>query len=289
MIPPKNVCVLVAEVPGRRRLAEALGAHEVKHAVERCMHRIERAIEANGGVRLRHEAARACATFERCDAAILAACEMLERVESLPPLRGLRMTIRVGLHYGAAAAACQVVGADEALAMRLADTAQPGHILASNAVVMQLSPGVRHLAGNTPLPDPALAGLGWPVFAIGRYSGTVTSIPAAARISQRLRIHHQQDVLFVEENRPVVLLGREIGNDIVIIDRRTSRQHARIERRREGFVLIDRSTNGTYVAENGGAERCIKAGELPLIGPGRLGCGFSANDIERDLAFFEIV
>ena len=173
--------------------------------------------------------------------------------------------------------------------MRLADTAKPGHILASNAVVMQLSHGVRHLACNTPLQDPALDGLGWPVFAIVRSSGMITSIPAAARISQRLRIHHQQDVLFVEENRPVVLLGREIGNDIVIIDRRTSRQHARIERRREGFVLIDQSTNGTYVAENGGAEQCIKAGELPLIGPGRIGCGFSANDIERDLAFFEIV
>ncbi|WP_169120476.1 FHA domain-containing protein [Aromatoleum anaerobium] len=289
MIQPKNVCVLVAEVPGRRHLVEALGAHEVNHAVERCMHRIERAVEANAGARVRREAARACATFERCDAAILAACEMLERVESLPPLRGLRMTIRVGVHYGAAASPCQPVSADEALAMRLADTAKPGHILASNAVVMQLSHGVRHLACNTPLPDPALDGLGWPVFEIVRYSGTITSIPAAERISQRLRIHHQQDVLFVEENRPVVLLGREIGNDIVIIDRRTSRQHARIERRREGFVLIDQSTNGTYVAENGGAEQCIKAGELALIGPGRIGCGFSANDIERDLAFFEIV
>lgn len=287
MIQPKNVCVLVAEVPGRQRVAEALGAHEVNHAVERCMHRIERAVEANAGARLRREPARASATFERCDAAILAACEMLERVESLPPLRGLRMTIRVGVHYGAAPG--HAVGADEALAMRLADTAKPGHILASNAVVMQLSPSVRHLACNRPLQDPALDGLGWPVFEIVRYSGTITSIPAAERISQRLRIHHQQDVLFVEENRPVVLLGREIGNDIVIIDRRTSRQHARIERRREGFVLIDRSTNGTYVAENGGAERCIKAGELPLVGPGRIGCGFSANDIERDLAFFEIV
>ncbi|MCK0509923.1 FHA domain-containing protein [Aromatoleum buckelii] len=288
MIQPKNVCVLVAEVPGRQRFAEALGAHEVNHAVERCMHRVERAIEANAGARLRRETARACAAFERCDAAILAACEMLERVESLPPLRGLRMLIRVGVHYGAAAPG-PAVSADEALAMRLADTAKPGHILASNAVVMQLSPGVRHLACNKPLQDSALDGLGWPVFEIVRYSGTITSIPAAERISQRLRIHHQQDVLFVEENRPVVLLGREIGNDIVIIDRRTSRQHARIERRREGFVLIDRSTNGTYVAENGGAERCIKAGELPLIGPGRIGCGFSANDIERDLAFFEIV
>jgi len=288
MSQPKNVCVLVAEVPGRERLAEALGAGEADHAVERCMHRIDRAIEAHAGAASRRDPARVSATFERCEAGILAACEMLERVQSLPPLRGLRMAIRIGLHYGAVATG-EPVGADEAIAVRLADAAKPGHALASNAVVMLLTGATRHLAGSAPLRNKSLEGLGWPVFAVARPTGMVTSIPAATRISQRLRIRHQQEVLFVEENRPVVLFGRELGNDVVIIDPRASRQHARIERRREGFVLIDQSTNGTYVAEEGGVEQCVKGGELPLIGPGRIGCGFSANEVERDLAFFEIV
>jgi predicted component of type VI protein secretion system len=75
----------------------------------------------------------------------------------------------------------------------------------------------------------------------------------------------------------------------VIIDPRASRQHARIERRPEGFVLIDQSTNGTFVAEEGAAERCIKHGEAVLTGPGRIACGFSANEVERDRGFVEIV
>lgn len=93
----------------------------------------------------------------------------------------------------------------------------------------------------------------------------------------------------LEEARPIILLGREQGNDIVIIDPRASRQHARIERRREGFVLVDQSTNGTFVADGEGQERCIKREDIVLGGQGRIGCGFSANDVERDLVFYEVV
>jgi hypothetical protein len=116
-----------------------------------------------------------------------------------------------------------------------------------------------------------------------------TTQPLAARFSanSRMRLKHQQDTMFVDENRPVVLLGRELGNDIVIIDPRASRQHARIERRRDGFVLIDESTNGCFVAIDGHEEQCLKCTELPLTGSGRFGCGFSSQEFENDLVFFE--
>jgi hypothetical protein len=127
------------------------------------------------------------------------------------------------------------------------------------------------------------------VYALGQRVGTVTSIPAMLRLSQRLRLRHQQDVLFAEEQRPVILLGRELGNDVVIMDPRASRQHARIERRRDGFVLVDTSTNGTYVSTEPGQEACVRSSEMKLVGPGRIGFGYSANDIARDLVFFELV
>lgn len=284
MAQPNKVCVLVAEVPGTDRLADALDADEASHAIERCMHRMDRAIEANAGKGLRRGPARVCALFERCDAAILAACEMLERVQSLPPLRGLRMAIRVGLHFGEAES-----GDGEHIATSLAEAAKPGHALASEAVLNELSSGTRQFAGAVPSRNPDLAGLGWPAYPVGRQPAALSSIPVATRISQRLRIRHQQDILFVEETRPILLFGRELGNDVVIPDPRASRQHARIERRHEGFVLIDQSTNGTFLAEDGSTERCIKAGEVPLAGAGRIGCGFSANEIERDLVFFEVL
>lgn len=283
MTQPNNVCVLVAEIPGAERIADALDAAEARRALERCMHRIDLAIEANGGTAQRRGAARVCATFARGDEAVLSTCEMFDRVQSLPPLRGLRMTICVGLHCG--------TGADDAElgATRLAETAKPGHALASEAVVMQLSATGRQFVAASPSRNPALAGLGWTAFAVARQPATAASVPVDRRIEQRVRIRHGQNTLFVDETRPVVLLGRELGNDIVIADPRASRQHARIERRREGFVLIDQSTNGTFLADDSGNERCIKGAELVLAGSGRIGCGFSANEVERELVFVDIV
>ncbi|CAL93101.1 FHA domain-containing protein [Azoarcus olearius] len=284
----RNLCLLVAEVLGHDRLVGRLGATEAGHAVERCLNRIDRAIEGNGGTIVARADGHVDVVFERCDAAVLASCEMLERVLSLPPVSGTRLTMRIGLHYGAAEGD-SASGEGFDVARRLASLSRPGQALASGAAVMLLSASTRHFAGTEAIHDADLDKLEWPVYAIGQRVGLVTSVPPSARVSQRLRLRHQQEILFVEEQRPVLLLGRELGNDVVIIDARASRQHARIERRREGFILIDQSTNGSFVSIDGVGERCVKDDEIVLSGPGRIGCGFSANEIERDLVFFDIV
>ena len=80
----------------------------------------------------------------------------------------------------------------------------------------------------------------------------------------------------------------EPGNNIIIIDPRASRQHVRIERQREGFILIDESTNGCFVSIEGQEEQCLKGTALPLTGSGCFGCGFSSREFENDLVFFEL-
>ncbi|TAH40660.1 MAG: FHA domain-containing protein [Betaproteobacteria bacterium] len=284
----KNLCVLAATIPSDARLAERLGADEAAHALDRCMRRLERAIDGNGGDAVRHRPDALIATFERCDAGALAACEMLERMRNLPPLSGSRQTVCIGLHYGVVEGSpAQGEGVDTA--QRLATLARPEQALASGPAIMLLTPAARHAAMPQAIRSTGIDALGMEVFTVGQRVGMVTSLPPTARLSQRLRLRHQQDTIFVEEQRPVLLLGRELGNDVVIMDPRASRQHARIERRREGFILVDESSNGTYVSTDGAKETCVKHGELPLLGPGRIGCGFSAGEIERDLVFFDIV
>lgn len=52
--------------------------------------------------------------------------------------------------------------------------------------------------------------------------------------------------------RPVATFGREGSNDIVIDSGAASRQHGKIECSRDSVVIIDQSTNGTYVFATGG-------------------------------------
>lgn len=284
----KNLCVLVAEVVGGPKPDASLDMLEARHGFDRCMRRIDLAIEANQGTAIRHGNQSVSARFERCDEAVLAACEMLERTQNLPPLRGKRLTARIGIHYGAVDPGSSAPGEGEEIASRVSAAARGGEALATGAAVMLLSATTRHFAR----PGAERAGLEtleWPLFAVSRQPEAVVSLPPATRLLQRMRLRHQEDVLFLDEQHPILLFGRELGNDVVIMDPRASRQHARIERRRGGFVLIDYSTNGCYVVEDNGSERCIKGSEIPLVGPGRIGCGFSASEVERDLVFFEIL
>ena len=73
----------------------------------------------------------------------------------------------------------------------------------------------------------------------------------------------------------------------MIADRRASRTHARIERRRDKFVLIDQSTNGTYVTFDGEAEFALKREEVILRGKGRI-CFGHAFDAGAEIVEFAV-
>ena len=68
-------------------------------------------------------------------------------------------------------------------------------------------------------------------------------------ISQRLTrddIYLADEAFFTGTAAEVTPI-RELGNDIVIADRRSSRTHARIERRRDKFVLLDMSLSLIHI------------------------------------------
>nr|MBL8456161.1 FHA domain-containing protein [Zoogloeaceae bacterium] len=286
----KNLCVIAAEIVGSPSLDAALGALEARHAVDRALRRVDLAVEANKGTSFGRDGTRVTATFERSELAVLAVCEMLERVSSLPPLAGKRLGIRAGVHYGQMEFGGETpVGEGLDVALRLMKAAEGGEALATGAAVILLPATTRHFSRLEAGGRPALQDLEWPLHTITRQTEVVVSLPPASRLTQRLKVRHQNEVVFLDDQRPILLLGRELGNDVVIMDPRASRQHCRIERRREGFSLIDYSSNGCYVVEESSAERRVRKSETAIVGPGRIGCGFSASEVERDLVFFEVV
>lgn len=281
-----SLCILVVEVVGVTGvpgLDSASGALEARHAIDRCIRRINLAIEANDGVTRSSRDLRLCAGFERSDAAVLAACEMLERTENLPPLRGKRLTIRIGIHHGAP-------GSGEEVAARLCEAAKAGEALTTDAAASLLSAAVKPFARPDNTERLELDELDWSLYTVSRQSDSIAPLPpAAGLLTLRLQIEHKGDILIIDERRPVVLFGREPSSDIVLRDTRASRQHARIERRPSGFVLVDYSTNGCFVEDDSGRERCIKGSETTLLGSGHIGCGFSGKDEKRDLVQFRTI
>jgi hypothetical protein len=99
-----------------------------------------------------------------------------------------------------------------------------------------------------------------------------------------LRYHQRGFVL--DGRRRSLMLGGGFINGRLFDDRRVSRQNARVEQRRDRFVLIDHSTHGARVAFEGMRKISLRMEETLLFGRGHiiLGRAYHSND---DLGILE--
>ncbi len=77
----------------------------------------------------------------------------------------------------------------------------------------------------------------------------------------------------VGQELPSATLGRGKQNHFMVPDTMSSRIHARIEFRRDRFILVDQSTNGTFVVTSGQADIFVHRDERRIDGDGVIGLG----------------
>ena len=89
-------------------------------------------------------------------------------------------------------------------------------------------------------------------------------------------LQHRIDLIqrdkFIGLVRLIDMTGAE-DNDLVVKGNLISRIHARIESGRKHFVLVDESTNGTFVQRDDGQEIYVRRDSLELTGSGVIGMG----------------
>ena len=105
----------------------------------------------------------------------------------------------------------------------------------------------------------------------------------------RIVLRHGTKELVLDETATTITLGRDAQNDIVIADRKASRLHARIERRRDKFVIVDQSSNGTFVTVDGEPEIMLRREELMLRGRGHVTFGHAYVDDPTEFLGFSCV
>ena len=107
-----------------------------------------------------------------------------------------------------------------------------------------------------------------------------------ADFQARLQLRFREKELEVSHSRPVVTIGRGQQNDIVVLDALASRLHARIEYRRGKFILLDQSTNGTYVLTQEGESAYLRREEFVLRGSGAISLGRAAGTEAPEIIHF---
>ena len=111
-----------------------------------------------------------------------------------------------------------------------------------------------------------------------RHTDTETTMVSVVGYSDsvrdmRLRLRFDDRELLVDKRSSSIAIGRAEENDVVIKGRLSSRLHARIVIGRANFVLIDQSTNGTFVQTGDGEQFFLRQDIQQLRGQGMIGLG----------------
>ncbi len=93
----------------------------------------------------------------------------------------------------------------------------------------------------------------------------------AREASQLVLDWHDRQLTLDGDN--CVELGTAADADLTIPCSTASRSHAHIERRKQYFVLVDHSTNGTFVQTEDEQVTFLRRGELRLWGDGWIALG----------------
>jgi adenylate cyclase len=297
-----TLCVLFADVSGSTQLFEILGDIEGSGVIRTCLKHMNAATESFGGRAIQPVGDGLLTAFPTPDLGAEAAEEMMRRIHREPRVGGKHLALRIGLHYGSVivrtsnifGGQLNIFGDTVNVAARITALAKARQILTSDETLALLPFRWRQSARS--LNAFSLKGKSED---IGVYEilwqnpDTITAIrpipqfPEAASGRLALRYHQQRFIL--DGRTRGLAFGREITNDVVIDGRHISRQHARIERRRDKFVLIDSSTNGTYVTFNGGSELSVRMEEIVLHGEGHFSLGQPYDSTDTLTAFeFEV-
>jgi hypothetical protein len=285
--------VLFADISGSTRLYEELGDEQALARIEACLRLLrDAALEFDGRVVKTTGDGLMC-TFEQAEAALDAARFMQIRLAEQAALGGPTLAIHVGCHYGPVLeSAGDIYGDCVNAAVRVVGLAKPGQVIATHEVVGRLGERLRqrvrmldHVAVKGKREPLEIFELSWQDAEEFTTLGTrLEEHPSRLKL-----VFGGRDLWFDGMGGGPLRLGRDAACELVIVDRKASRHHARIEKRRDKFVLVDQSSNGTYVVVAGEAEICLRREELILREHGHIGIGHRIADHDATAVEFYCV
>jgi class 3 adenylate cyclase len=283
MTEPRPCAILFVDISGSTQLYEQLGDAPALARVETCLRLLQRVTDECGGHVVKTVGDGVMCDFAEAEPALQAARAMQVRIFEQHALGGPTLGIHVGCHWGAAiASGGDLYGDAVNVAARVAGLAKVGQIIATQDAVARVGPALREKIRM--LDRVAVKGKREPLEIhelVWQDSDEVTMLGTRMTDERGARLRlvcGGREQWFDGSGTGSFKLGRDATCDVVIDDLKASRQHARIERRRDKFVLVDHSSNGTYVQIAGEAEMALRREELILRGAGRVALGLHTAD-----------
>jgi len=276
--------ILVADIVSSTSLYEQLGNVAARTRVGGCLDMLTQTATAFGGTVVKSLGDGLLCAFGNAQRAVLAGLSMCDKSPAFA------LELRVGLHRGEVLEEKGDVYGDAVnTASRIADLAKPREILISRALKETLPAYLQAIVRG--VPPVSLKGKRDQIelFAVlqedihegGDAAQTIIGsqtvmIPTASIGTARLRLSHAGEVVSVDADGELTI-GREPERGLTIDSQQVSRLHARIFHRQGKFVLVDQSTNGTFLKPDGQPKVHLLREQAILHGSGAIYAGIDPD------------
>jgi class 3 adenylate cyclase len=278
------LAILFADVSGSTKLYETLGNTRAQTIISMALEVLGQAAARHKGTIVKNIGDELMCTFPTSVEAATAAQDMqrsLRQAITMGTIPYETLTIRTGFHFGSVIPQKGDVFGDAVnVAARVVAQAKKGQILTTKSTVEtlpeEMKASIRFIdraAVKGKKEELELFEVLWEFENLTIVQNFFEAKPREAR----LQATFGETTVELSHDRPSLQMGRGMENDFVIPEPLASRAHARIEFRRERFVLIDQSINGTFVVQQGDEEVALRRDEIVLNGSGMISLGKSTT------------
>lgn len=276
-----EVAILFADVVGSTQLYDEYGDTKASETVALCLDVMKDATHQFNGTVIKTIGDEVMSTFPTVDDAIGAACQMQARISEENSGEGrIPVSIRIGCHFGPVVQERNdIFGAAVHTANRMTSQAKARQIVISGHTVDRMGDEWRKQTRQIDvatvrgrIDEVALFEVMW------QPEEATSMLPTIewenrARSASRLVLSFRDNTVVVNDQRKSINIGRADDNDLVVKGNLISRIHARVEKRRGKFLLVDQSTNGTFLQNARGEETFVRRDSTELTGKGIIGLG----------------
>ncbi len=289
----KDCTIMFVDIAGSTKLYQEYGDTLAQDSIARCLIRLSEVIKRHSGTVVKFIGDEILCYLTDTDMAFQAVFKLQEIAKETVDPNGMQLALRIGMHYGSAIIEdTDLYGDSVNVAAAMRDIAKGGQIIATDAMVKHIPPEISHFTRRYDTSrikgrqeQTIIYEILWEGEASTQILSGTTSLEKMK--SSKLQLAYKDTEIALLANMPALTLGRDISCSIIVEGTLVSRQHATIEYRRGKFLLMDKSTNGTYILTDDGRSIYLRREEFPLWGNGYISLGKTIIDNdEPDLIQF---
>lgn len=289
--------VLFADICGSTRLFEKYGDVRARQIEARVLDVLAAQTGAQGGEMVKTIGDEIMSRFADAESAVCAACAMHQALKEDPELAQLNIAVRIGLHHGPVLVEKNDVFGDAVnIAARMVSLSKADQIITTRETVSHLPMDIQQMTrglGRSQVrgkqEEMEICEVIWHDTASLTQLATGRQEELRSMLFARLVLEYRGRKLELAPSAQAFTMGRDERSSLIVDRELVSRSHADIEFRQGKFILVDHSTNGTYLLLENGARFFVRREEFTLHDRGIICLGKAVANDNPDLIRYQCV